>query len=117
MKIAMIGQKGLPARFGGIERHVEELSSELSALGHEVLVFCRRWYCPENKTEHRGATCVFVPTIKTKHLDTIVHTALSIVQAARMNVDIFHMHGVGPALLAWLPKLLRPHAKVVVTFH
>ena len=24
MKIAMIGQKGYPARFGGVERHVQE---------------------------------------------------------------------------------------------
>ena len=32
-------------------------------------------------------------------------------------MDVFHIHGVGPALLSWLPKLLRPHAKVVVTFH
>ena len=26
MKIAMVGQKGIPATYGGVERHVEDLS-------------------------------------------------------------------------------------------
>ncbi|MBI5370079.1 glycosyltransferase family 4 protein [Candidatus Uhrbacteria bacterium] len=116
MKIAMIGQKGIPARAGGIERHVEELSAELAARGHEVLVFCRSWYVWPIRN-HRGVRCIKTPTIATKHLDAIIHTFTSIVRAAYEKVDVFHIHGVGPALLAWLPKLLRPSAKVIVTFH
>jgi len=116
MKIAMIGQKGIPAKAGGIERHVEELSTELSARGHEVLVYCRSWYTWPIRN-HRGVRAMSAPTIATKHLDAIVHTFFSILYAAKENVDIFHIHGVGPALLSWLPKLLRPHAKVLVTFH
>lgn len=116
MKIAMIGQKGIPARAGGIERHVEELSAELVARGHEVLAFCRSWYVWPVRN-HRGVRCIKTPTITTKHLDAIVHTFFSIVMAAREKVDVFHIHGVGPALLAWLPKLLRPSARVIVTFH
>lgn len=119
MKIAMIGQKGAPAVSGGIERHVEELSAELAARGHEVLVFCRSWYTRrrERAFAYRGIRCLTVPTIRTKHLDAIVHTFLSIVRAARERADVFHLHGVGPSLLAWLPKLLRPGAAVIVTFH
>ena len=40
----MIGQRGLPATYGGIERHVEELATRLVERGHEVVVFCRRNY-------------------------------------------------------------------------
>ena len=116
MKIAMIGQKGIPARAGGIERHVEELSAELATRGHEVLAFCRSWYVWPIRN-HRGVRCIKAWTISTKHLDAIIHTFVSIVMAAREKVDVFHIHGVGPALLAWLPKLLRPSAKVLVTFH
>ncbi len=116
MKIAMIGQKGIPARAGGIERHVEELSAELATRGHEVLVFCRSWYVWPVRN-HRSVRCIKTPTVASKHLDAIVHTFTSIVRAAYEKVDIFHIHGVGPALLAWLPKLLRPSAKVIVTFH
>ena len=117
MKIAMIGQKGVPATSGGIERHVEELSAELAKRGHEVLVFSRAWYSPGETKTHRGATIVLAPSLRTKHFDAITHTFFSIYKAARLRADVFHIHGVGPALLAWLPKLLRPGAKVVVTFH
>ncbi len=112
----MIGQKGIPARSGGIERHVEELSVELSNRGHEVLVFCRSWYTWPIRN-HRGVRCIKTGSIVTKHFDAITHTFTSIIRAAHERVDVFHIHGVGPALLSWLPKLLRPSAKVVVTFH
>jgi glycosyltransferase involved in cell wall biosynthesis len=116
MKISMIGQKGFPAVSGGIEKHVQELSEQLVSKNHEVTVFCRGWYSDQIKTDSQVKR-VFVPTLHTKHLDAIIHTFLSIVVAAWNKTDIFHIHGVGPALLAWLPKLLRPSAKVVVTFH
>lgn len=116
MKIAMIGQKGVPARSGGIERHVEELSVELAARGHDVLVFCRSWYVWPIR-DYKGVRCVKTLGIATKHLDAITHTFTSILKATREKVDVYHFHGVGPALLSWLPKILRPTAKVVVTFH
>jgi len=116
MKIAMIGQKGYPALSGGIEKHVQELSERLKNQNHEVIVFCRGWYSKENVYNGKIKR-IFVPTFHTKHLDAIIHTFVSIFVAAWMKVDVFHIHGVGPALLAWLPKLLRPSAKVVVTFH
>lgn len=112
----MIGQKGFPARSGGIEKHVQELSEQLVKKGHEVTVFGRAWYCGKTKVNSQVKR-IFIPTIRTKHLDAIVHTFFSIIVAAWLKTDIFHIHGVGPALLAWLPKLLRPSAKVVVTFH
>ena len=46
VKIAMIGQKGIPATYGGIERHVEEIARRLVARGHEVTVYCRFHYTP-----------------------------------------------------------------------
>lgn len=116
MKIAMIGQKGIPAAAGGIERHVEELSVELAKRGHEVLVFCRRWYVwPVH--EYKGVRCIATPSIRTKHLDAITHTFTSIIRAAWEGADVFHIHGVGPALLSWMPRILRPSARVIVTFH
>ncbi|MFH0928449.1 MAG: glycosyltransferase family 4 protein [bacterium] len=117
MKIAMIGQKGIPTLFGGIERHIEELSAKLVLQGHEVFAFCRSWYTPTAKTEHRGIRLIQTPSIHTKHLDTISHTFFSILRARSMKVEVYHIHGVGPALLAWLPRLIAPKARVIVTFH
>ncbi len=117
MKIIMIGQKGIPARYGGIERHVEELSLELAKLGHEVLVYSRAWYTPKNVKEYRGIKIVHTPSIHTKHLDAITHTFTATLHALFQQPDVIHYHGVGPALLAWIPRLFSPSTKVITTFH
>ena len=44
MKIAVIGSKGLPAKAGGIERHVEELATRLVKRGFDVTAYTRPWY-------------------------------------------------------------------------
>lgn len=117
MKVAMIGQKGIPAIFGGIERHVEELSSELVRDGVDVSVYCRGWYCADRE-EKDGVKKIFMPTIHTKNLDAISHTFISTLHAIFVEKpDIIHYHGVGPALCAWIPRLLSPRTRVVVTFH
>jgi hypothetical protein len=54
MKIAFIGQKGIPASYGGIERYVEAVSQNLSQLGHQVFVYTRSYYTPQNKLAIRG---------------------------------------------------------------
>ena len=46
LRIAMVGQRGLPATYGGIERHVEEIARRLAARGHRVDVYCRYYYTP-----------------------------------------------------------------------
>ncbi|MEI7741572.1 MAG: glycosyltransferase family 4 protein [bacterium] len=117
MKIAMIGQKGIPALFGGIERYAEELSVRLAAHGHEVTVFCRSWYSPLAKNKHRGVNLIHTTSVRTKHLDAITHTFFSLIKASRMNLDVIHIHGVGPALLSWIPKIMSPRTKIVITFH
>lgn len=117
MTIAMIGQKGIPATFGGIERHVEELSARLTMAGHLVIAYTRPYYTAPKLTAHRGIRLISLPSLRTKHFDAISHTFLATLHAVRQPVDVIHYHGVGPALLSWLPKLLRSKAKVVVTFH
>lgn len=117
MKIAMIGQKGLPAIWGGVERHVEELATRLAQDGHEVTVYSRCWYSDWKRPKYKGVILRFVPSIHTKHLDAITHTLVATLDALRRDFDIIHYHGVGPALLAWIPRLLKPSVKVAATFH
>jgi len=117
MKIAFIGQKGLPARFGGIERHVEELAVRLVKAGHAVTVYARPWYTPSTVKNYRGVTVTTLSSLHTKNFDAISHTFLATIRAIRGNFDVIHYHGVGPALLAFIPRLVSPKVKVVVTFH
>lgn len=123
MRIAMVGQKGIPAVYGGVERHVEELSARLAEGGFDVTVFCRPWY--GNKSEvkgekleiYKGINLAYLPSLKTKHLDAISHTFLATIYAMFGKFDIIHYHGVGPSLLSWLPRIFCPKIKVVTTFH
>lgn len=142
MKIAFIGQKGMPASWGGVEKHVEELATRLAKNGHEVTVYSRQWYCDSDKvacktlpkvvrlaealSNHKnyqpqinldGVILRFTPTIHTKNLDTIIHTFTATLDALGRDFDIIHYHGVGPALLSWIPRIFKPSAKVIVTFH
>jgi glycosyltransferase involved in cell wall biosynthesis len=111
----MIGQKGLPATFGGIEHHVEELGTRLAARGHEVTVFSRTSYSDAGRV-HRGMRLRHVPTVSTKHLDAVVHSALSTLVSMADAPDVIHYHALGPGLLSPLPRYLS-HSKVVLTVH
>ena len=116
MRIAMIGQRGIPATFGGVEHHVEELGSRLAERGHQVTVYSRTNYASERHTSYRGMRPRYLPTISSKHLDAIAHSTLSTVDAMLARADILHYHAVGPGLPAVLPRYLS-RAKVVLTVH
>jgi glycosyltransferase involved in cell wall biosynthesis len=114
VKIAMIGQKGIPALYGGIERHGEEIARRLVLRGHEVSVYCRLHYTPTGGRYH-GVELIRLPSINTKHLDTITHVALSTAHALTRDFDVLHFHALGPSLFAAPPRVLgRP---TVVTVH
>lgn len=117
MKIAMIGQKGLPAIYGGVERHVEELSKRLVKHGHEVYAYTRPYYSVKGQKKYQDINLVSIPSIHTKHLDAISHTFFATIHALFQDYDIIHFHAVGPSLLAWIPRLFKPSVKIVSTFH
>lgn len=117
MNISMIGQKGMPAHFGGVERHVHELSVRLAADGFAVSVYARDWYTDPSVTLYEGVEIRHIKTIKSKHLDTAIHTMLSTLDAIKRGADVIHYHGVGPALFSWIPRLLSKKTRVLTTFH
>ncbi|MFH1173094.1 MAG: glycosyltransferase family 4 protein [bacterium] len=117
MKIAMIGQKGMPAIYGGVERHVEELSKRLVKLGHEVYAYTRPYYSVRGQKKYQEVNLVSLPSVHTKHLDAISHTFFATIHALFQDYDIIHYHAVGPSLLSWIPRIFKPGAKVISTFH
>jgi len=74
MRIALLGTRGIPANYGGFETFAEEISTRLTARGHDVTVYCRERY---SETQYRGVRLRYLPTIRHKYLDTIAHTFLS----------------------------------------
>lgn len=110
----MIGQKGIPARYGGIEKHVEEIATLLAERGHEVLVYCRPYYTLIDG-EYKGIRLVKLPSIKTRHLDCASHTLISTAHVLSMKPDVVHYHALGPSALSLVPRLAG--ARTVATIH
>lgn len=119
MKIAFIGQKGVPVRFGGIEKHVDDLAAKLVKEGHKVYVYTRPNYTDKNLKKHKGVDLISLPSVSTKNFDAISHTFLACLDVVfrRRDVEVIHFHSIGPSSLIWLVRFLRPRTPVIATFH
>lgn len=123
MKIFFIGQKGIPASYGGIEHHVEQIAVRLAKKGHEVYVYCRPWYqkicLPHSPflTKYEEVYLIHQPSWHTKNLDSISATFLNTFDVMTKKADIIHYHGIGPSSLLFLPRFFKLKTKVVATFH
>jgi glycosyltransferase involved in cell wall biosynthesis len=122
LRIAMVGQKGLPARYGGVETHVENVAVRLAARGHHVRAYCRSRFRPRTgdggapADVYRGIELAYRPSIHTQHLDAASHTFLCAAESALFHAcDIVHLHGIGPAAFAPVAGLFG--RCVVSTFH
>jgi glycosyltransferase involved in cell wall biosynthesis len=100
LRIAMIGSRGLPLVYGGIERHVAEVGSRLAQRGHEITVYGRRPFSAGG--EHRGMRIRVLPSIPTKNLETASNTFAAALCALFEPFDVVHFHGVGPSLFSWI---------------
>jgi len=112
VRVAFIGGRGVVSKYSGIESYYEQAGHELARLGHEVTVYCRTYFTPP-MTSHNGMRVRRLPTIRSKHLETAVHTLLSTLHAMASDCDIVHYHCLGPALFSFLPRLAGK--KTVVT--
>lgn len=84
MRIALLGTRGVPARYGGFETVVEELGAGLVKRGHEVVVYCRQ---PWDTPSYRGMQRVVLPAIHRTALETLTHTLASAAHAVRHRPD------------------------------
>ena len=87
----------MPNRYGGYETLMEELATRLVRAGLRVTVYCRRHLTPDGLEEYNGARLsearvgealdMVLPAIRTKHLETPVHTLLSALHASAQDFD------------------------------
>ncbi len=115
LRVAMLGSKGIPARHGGIESHVEEIARRLAHRGHQIDVFTRTYH-PFREAFYEGVRLRRRPSLNTKHLDAATHTALCALEVGLSSrYDIVHLHGIGPGLfLRWtrgVPRVFTYHAQ------
>lgn len=87
LSIALIGTRGVPARYGGFETAIEEVGRRLVAKGHRVTVYCRGVARDERTDNYLGMQLVHLPALRRRSLETLSHSALSIVHAIRHRPD------------------------------
>jgi glycosyltransferase involved in cell wall biosynthesis len=107
MRVAMIGLKALPPRYGGFETAADEISRRLVQLGHEVRVYNRTGLSSYKGEDYHGVKLVTLPTINTKNLSAIVHAFVCSVHLLFHRVDVVHYFTTGSTLFAPLPKLAK----------
>jgi len=87
MRIALVGTRGVPARYGGFETCVEQVGLRLVKAGHEVVVYCRTEDGAERPETFEGMKLVHLPALRKKSLETLSHTALSVLHLLRHKPD------------------------------
>ncbi|HKW62811.1 MAG TPA: DUF1972 domain-containing protein [Candidatus Acidoferrum sp.] len=102
MRVAILGARGIPARYGGFETFAEQLAVRLVERGHKVTVFCE---AEEGAgPEYRGVTLRHVTPHNVGPLRTVLHDAACLWHA-RSGFDVVYMLGYGSSAFCWLPRL------------
>jgi glycosyltransferase involved in cell wall biosynthesis len=105
LKIAIVGTRGVPNRYGGFEQFAEKISSQLADRGHQVTVYCRKPFTtPQDKYDQRIRR-VILPSIHQKHLDTLSSGLISIAHVAFSNNDVVLLCNVANSPYAWFPRI------------
>ena len=78
MHIALVGTRGVPARYGGFETCVEEVGQRLAAANHRVTVYCRPNSDVDRLDSYKGMQLVRLPALHRRSLETLSHTGLSV---------------------------------------
>ncbi|WP_199589225.1 DUF1972 domain-containing protein [Blastococcus sp. TF02A-26] len=115
MSIAMVGTRGVPARYGGFETAVEEIGRRLADAGHRVVVYCRTvpGVTETRPRRHLGMELVHLPAARKRSLETLSHTALSVAHLVAHRTDAAFVFNAANAPL--LPVLRA--ARIPVATH
>lgn len=85
--LAIVGTRGVPARYGGFETFAEELGRRLVARGHRVTVYCRGSLYPDVEGPWQGIERIELPAIGHKYLETVSHSLVSAIDARKRRFD------------------------------
>lgn len=120
--IAMLGQKRIPSREGGVEVVVEELATRMVKNGNNVTCYNRSGHHVSGKEydarkikEYKGIRIKTVPTINCRGLAAMSSSVFAAIRAAFGKYDVVHFHAEGPCAMLWLPKLFGK--RCIATIH
>jgi len=112
LHVALVGTRGVPARYGGFETAAEEVGRRLVERGLRVTVYCRTAR-EDRQDTFLGMELVHLPALRRRSLETLSHTALSVGHLAAHRVDAAIMFNAANS--PWLPGLRA--ARIPVATH
>ena len=115
LKIAVIGIRGLPPNYGGLETCADEVTRRWAVQGHDILVYCRKNRYSVRPVQIDNVKLVYTSAISTKNLDTISHTLFSIFHLLlfRSQYRNVHLYNTGNSIFIPILKLF--NKKVILS--
>jgi glycosyltransferase involved in cell wall biosynthesis len=102
--IAILGTRGIPARYGGFETFAERLAIGLVERGSEVTVYCERSIATDDlPSSYRGVRLVHLAAPRAGPFTTIIFDLVCLWHARRGH-DVVYMLGYGAAPFCWIPR-------------
>src|SRR2546426_3026423 len=105
--IAHVGVRGLPPNYGGSEEAISALVPCFTELGFQTVVYCRSGHYPQRQAAWRGARLIYLPSPRSKNLETLVHSLLATLHAGLISrPSLLQYHGRGNAVFLPLARVL-----------
>jgi glycosyltransferase involved in cell wall biosynthesis len=111
----VLGIRGMPNIPGGIETHAEQLYSRLSALGCGVEALVRGPFVASDVRSFASISIRRLWSPRRPGVEALLHSLIGVLYAGIVRPDVLHIHGIGPALVTPIARLLG--LRVVVTHH
>ena len=106
MKIAIVGTRGIPNRYGGFEQFAEKVSSQFADRGHQVTVYCRKPFTTPDDVYDQRVRRIILPSLHQKHLDTWSSGLISMAHVAFSANDVVLLCNVANSPFAWFARIL-----------
>ena len=111
LRIAVIGGRGVPSHYSGIEQIWEKLYGLLASRGHHITVYCRPGVCEDDVVFH-GMRRVTTSAPVGGPLQTISHSYTALRHACRRGdvhdggkpFDLITLHALPPQIWASMPS-------------
>ncbi|MBI2431720.1 MAG: glycosyltransferase [Candidatus Hydrogenedentes bacterium] len=104
MKIAILGIRGVPAKYGGLETCAEEIGSRLASRGHDVTCYCRKGE-DDTLAEYRGIRRIILPSLRYTITDTYTHSLFACCHVVTQRPDVILAFNPAISTLCIIPKL------------
>jgi glycosyltransferase involved in cell wall biosynthesis len=87
LDIGVFGARGIPSTYSGYETFLTVLLPELARRGHRVTMYCRSGVGIPGREGFRGVRCRWLPSVRTKQLDTLSHGLVASVATSLARHD------------------------------